>query len=148
MSNPGLSLLSPSLLISHSPSLCIFLFSSYSLSLLLVSIKTVRSITLASVSGSDGFEIDSRRQPSQWKFQGNANTPLNSASIQPGLDHVSLVGMDARRTYSLVHNYLTPFINRMCVVLRYHLLPTDPDALSRLKLSLRLRAIPRSIDWR
>lgn len=41
MSNPGLSLLSPSLLISLSLSLSLylFLFSSYSLSLLLVSIK-------------------------------------------------------------------------------------------------------------
>lgn len=35
--------------------------------------------------------------------------------------------MDARQTYSLAYNYLTPFISRMCVVSRYHLSPTDPD---------------------
>jgi len=51
---------------------------------------------------------------------------LNSASIELGLGHVSLVRMDARRTYSLAYNYPT-FMGRIHAILRYYLLPTDLD---------------------
>lgn len=149
MSNPGLFFHSPSSSLSLSLSLCIFLFSSYSLSLLLVSIKTVRSITLASVSK---WRV--------WNWFAPATKPMEvSRKCKYALElHIDTTRLRPRkpcwngRTYSLWLIQLPDPVYKSNARLSFYVIISclliSMLTLNQLKLSLRLRAIPRSIDRR